>query len=392
MPAEEQILELLRKWRLGVASTQEMQELLDLLEDSESTKIIDPVLKNYWLEAKGEFADYPGMEDGVSAILRTFPSDNRVADIASKQKSVVPIFRKLGWAAVIVFALGVGLFKFLYHKPENPIAKQSPILPGKQGAILTLADGSTVSLDSIKNGVIATQGGATAKVVNGKLMYEVSGNEVVYNTMTTPRGRQFQMDLPDGSQVWLNANSSITYPTVFAGNERKVKIKGEAFIEVVKNSAKIFKVNVNDRDEIEVLGTSFNVEAYDDEDAIKTTLLEGAVKVSLKNKERASTVALKPGQQAGDENEELRLVNDVDINKVIAWKRGVFNFDDADLQTTMKQLARWYDVDIEYEGKVPAKTFGGEISRNVPLSKVLEMLAYTRVHFKVEGRKIIVTK
>jgi ferric-dicitrate binding protein FerR (iron transport regulator) len=228
------------------------------------------------------------------------------------------------------------------------------------------------------------------KQSNGQLAYNTQNEkptEVLYNTLTTPRGGQYQLVLPDGSKVWLNAASAISYPTAFTGSERKVEIKGEAYFEIAKNTAMPFIVKVNDA-QVQVLGTHFNINAYSDEDAIKTTLLEGAVKVT---KDAASTL-LKPGQQAilGRSSNEIRVQENTDLDAVLAWKNGYFSFNQTDLATIMRQIARWYDVDIVYSDKVPERRFGGEIPRNTNAAEVLKMLEESKVHFRIEGRKVIV--
>jgi len=270
--------------------------------------------------------------------------------------------------------------------------KQNDFLPGKNTAILTLADGSTIVLDSAKNGALTSQGNTKViKLNNGQLAYSSSGatNEVLYNTMSTPRGGQYKLVLSDGSKVWLNAASSIHYPTSFPGNERKVEITGEAYFEVAHDAKKPFKVSVNNM-EVQVLGTHFNVNAYRDERTINTTLLEGSVKVT----KGSSMSILKPGQQAiiqqAGDDKKITVENNIDVEAVIAWKNGYFSFTNADMTAVMRQISRWYDVDIVYEGKIPDRKFGGEISRNLNASQALKILQASKVHFRIEGKKIIV--
>ena len=244
--------------------------------------------------------------------------------------SVISIFRRkwFRYAAAIVILLGIGSFFFTTSKQDNSekptIAKSTAadIEPGKQGAILTLIDGSKMLLDSLGNGVVTTQNGTKVLLQNGQLVYKTgtsSKTAIGYNTMTTPKGRQFQLVLPDGSKVWLNAASSIRYPTVFTGNERKVEVTGEAYFEVVKIAASPFRVKVNDETEVEVLGTHFNVNSYMNEESINTTLLEGSVSV----KNSSGRLVLQPGQQARVAgNEKIKLFAEVDVEKVMAWKNG----------------------------------------------------------------------
>jgi transmembrane sensor len=279
-----------------------------------------------------------------------------------------------------------------HHSPKD-------IPPGRQGAILTLSDGKQVVLDSLGNGVVATQNGTQVILKNGQLAYDAAGKStgaIAYNTMSTPKGRQFQVTLPDGTRVWLNSASSITYPTSFAGNERRVEITGEAYFEVAhlfpvgggKGRGPIpFKVKINDQAEVEVLGTHFNINAYHDESNIKTTLLEGSVKVTG-GSDRAF---LQPGQQAQVTlSEKIKIVKDADIEKVMAWKEGLFNFEGLGIEEVMRQLARWYDIDVVYGKEVPDIKFVGEMSKNVSLSDLLSGLKGIGVHFRIEQERRLV--
>jgi ferric-dicitrate binding protein FerR (iron transport regulator) len=212
------------------------------------------------------------------------------------------------------------------------------------------------------------------------------GSLISYNTLSTPRGGQYQLVLPDGSKVWLNASSSIHFPTAFAGHERNVELTGEAYFEIAKNKQKPFHVNVNGM-QVEVLGTHFNVNAYGDEGAIKTSLLEGSVKIKKGN----ISGLLKPGQQGVLKKNSTDLeIKNADMNEAIAWKNGLFEFDGADIKSIMREIGRWYDVDVVYAGKVPDRRFEGKISRDAQLSDVLKILALSNVKFSVEGKKIIV--
>jgi transmembrane sensor len=318
----------------------------------------------------------------------------------NKQSSpIISIFRKkwLRYAAAIVILLGTGLYFLATPKQtiqEKPAIAKLPVAdiePGKQGAVLTLVDGSKMVLDSLGNGIVATQNGTKVLLQNGQLVYE-AGNPaeaiVGYNTMATPKGRQFQLSLPDGSKVWLNAASSIKYPTIFTGNERKVEVTGEAYFEVVKNPSSPFRVKINEETEIEVLGTHFNVNSYKNEESINTTLLEGSVLV----KNGTGKLVLKQGQQARvAENEKIKLVEDVDVEKVMAWKNGVFNFQDATLEEVMRQLERWYDIEIVYEKNIPKLEFYGKMGKDLSLQTVLRGLEKSNVHFRIEeGNRLVV--
>ena len=277
-------------------------------------------------------------------------------------------------------------------KSDAPIVVSgNTITPGGNKAVLTLADGSKIVLDSAHNGQLAQQG--NAKVVNqdGHVTYHAGGKdgEIVYNTMATPRGGQYQLVLPDGTKVWLNAASSIKYPTTFAGKERKVTLTGEAYFEVAKrNNPFIVSIQSPSGDgEVEVLGTHFNVNAYGDEEMVKTTLLEGSVKLVRNNK----SILLRPGQQAGyGNNDGPELLKDADMEEAVAWKNGVFLFNEAGIETVMRQVERWYDIEVSYAGKIPAGHFSGTVNRNANITQVLKILELSDVHFRIEGRKIIV--
>jgi transmembrane sensor len=314
---------------------------------------------------------------------------------------------KMAMAAVIIGLLGFGIYWFNLqstgtNNSETAAAptqetKSGEIVPGGNKAILTLADGSVIELDSANNGNLASQGNFTVIKLNGQLAYNPSnsalsgvGSEALYNTITTPRGGQYQVILSDGSQVWLNAASSIRFPVVFTGNERRVDITGEVYMEIARNEQQPFKVNTG-RSTVEVLGTHFNINAYEDESEIRTTLLEGKVKVRPNNNP-AVEKTLTPGQQSAiDHSNNISIINNADLEEAVAWKNGRFQFNSADLKSILRQLARWYDVEVEYRGNTNMH-FTGQLTRKENVQKVFEMLQLTgEVHFTVEGRKIIVT-
>jgi len=300
-----------------------------------------------------------------------------------------------GWAAAAFVGVLVGGF-YLWHavhgKKDGPglaVAQHINVAPGHDGAILTLSNGIQVVLDSMRNGVIAAQKGANVILQDGRLAYDPTGKQgggPVYNTMTTPRGRQFQLTLPDGTKVWLNAESSIKYPTAFTGTERSVEMKGEAYFEVAKHATMPFRVHVDGREDIEVLGTSFNVNAYADEQSLNTTLLEGSIRVRAQNGDNV----LKPGQQA-QMGSDIKIVDNRDLDKVMAWKNGAFNFEGLSLEEAMRQLERWYDIKVRYEHGVPDVHFGGKIGRDVSLDDLLQMLSGTKLKFRMEkGRELVI--
>jgi len=273
---------------------------------------------------------------------------------------------------------------------ENSKPQTSSIDPGGNKAILTLADGSSIVLEENENGLVTRQGNTKVIKIDGKLVYNSAGannNEVFYNTITTPVGGQYQIELPDGSRIWLNSGSSIRFPTAFVGKERRVEIKGEAYFEVEKNAEMPFRVKVNDA-EVEVMGTSFNVMAYGDEAALKTTLLEGKVKFTSGQLHSI----LKPGQQTQlTKDGRLKVISEVNTDEVVAWKNGMFDFEGADIESLTRQLSRWYDVEMVFDKKIDDH-FYAEIPRNTKLQDVLKALELTgKVRFAIKGRKIIVT-
>ncbi|MBP1650772.1 MAG: hypothetical protein H6Q26_929 [Bacteroidetes bacterium] len=307
-------------------------------------------------------------------------------------------------AAVFVLALGVSTYFLLTHRAQNvdrfsrKYARQD-IPPGKNGAILTLADGTQLVLDSLAEGKIATQNGTQISLNNNELKYDATAatDGAAHNTITTPKGRQYHLILPDGTEVWLNAASSIQYPVAFMGPERRVKITGEIYFEVANKSWQPFVVEA-DQMKLEVLGTSFNVNTYNNEKTIRTTLLTGAVKVSPQagNMPATKPRVLVPGQTAvlskpdAPERTTLTIMETPDLSKIIAWKNGLFNFDDQDLYSVMRQMERWYNIEVQYVGKPDNVIFQGKMHRNTNLSDVLKVLETMDVKFELKGNILYV--
>lgn len=310
-------------------------------------------------------------------------------------------------AASVVIISSVFIYMWQFRKPAktplptSTVAKVNDASPGKYKAKLTLDDGTVIVLDSAKNGRLVQQGGLIVLNKDGKLVYEKVGetDKVLYNTLTTTKGETYATELSDGTKVWLNSQSSLRYPVAFNGDVRKVEITGEAYFEVAPslaisaNEAKAkrpFIVGVNGM-EVQVLGTHFNINSYADEPAMKTTLLEGKVRVRS-NSSNAQTI-LAPGEQAelNTQTGVLGKAKDVDVDAEVAWRYGMFQFNNADLKTVMRQLERWYDVQVVYQDNVGDFEFLGKIPRNMNLSQVLTILQKVNVHFKLDGKKIIVT-
>lgn len=302
---------------------------------------------------------------------------------------------KWGYRAAAAVLLIGGTFWLQQHLAKQPLGTLSTnILPGQRGALLTLANGKVVNLDSLQNGRVAMQGSAAVSIQEDQLVYEgaPSTREILYNTLSTPKGRQYSLVLPDGTHVWLNAATSITYPTVFSGNERRVKVSGEAYFEVAADAHKPFSVEVLHAGSIQVLGTSFAVNAYGDNGRYATTLFNGKIRVDAAGRQ----MVLMPGQQAviNKENngvQDMTLETRPDLEQALAWKNGIFNFRHASLNSVLQQLGRWYDLEIVYEGTPPHRVFGGEITMDLQLEQALRILEDMNVAHRIEGRKLIIS-
>jgi transmembrane sensor len=301
-------------------------------------------------------------------------------------------FLKTAWfryAAAIVVLFGIGAYLWITELTEkrtivvNKPSVSNDILPGSDKAVLTLSNGRQIGLDKIEEKTIQ-EGELNIQNANGELTYSPSA-KMVFNTMTTPAGGQYKLTLADGTRVWLNAASSITFPTAFNGKNREVNITGEAYFEVAVNERMPFKVKVNDELSVDVLGTTFNINAYPDEPATKTILIEGSVKVNAKSK----SVILQPLDLAIIED-KITVKNNANTAQAIAWKNGVFNFENAPFDEFARQLARWYDIKIMYEGRIPQEKFIGDLGRNLTLSQVLKVLSAYDIKYELNNKTLII--
>ncbi|MCD0488624.1 DUF4974 domain-containing protein [Pedobacter sp. MC2016-14] len=305
------------------------------------------------------------------------------------------LWPRLAIAATVLFVLSFGLYFYQKYNDQGAKFEKHDIAAGKQGATLTLANGKKISLGEAKNGALANeQGVSITKTASGQLLY-ILGNSTkagnhASNTLATAKGQTYQVQLPDGSRVWLNAASELKYPVSFAGaKQRRISLSGEAYFEISKDRTHPFVVKTSQQ-EVEVLGTHFNIDGYADEAMIKTTLLEGAVRVSSGIGDEG--VVLKPGDQATLFRGKIG-VEKVNTEQAVAWQNGYFMFEHEDIRSVMRKIARWYNVEIVFDGPLPEDTFGGTVNRFASVSQVLKKLEFTgKVQFKIEGRRITVTK
>ena len=395
---EDRINYLTEKFFRDACSDSELLELAALIKQNPDEELVE-VLQNAWAKYDEE-AEMPE-KTSERILAKIFPAKIVSLFEDENEQKIMPVRLWQATAAAAILILGFGLYWWLGLKESSKMADQNTrqttaladLPPGGNKAVLTLGDGSEIILDSAKNGNLGNQGNSNiTKSKTGELIYNEGSakavNAIVFNTLTTPKGGQYHIVLPDGSGVWLNAASSLKFPTSFTGKERRVEITGEVYFEVMHNAKMPFIVKINET-EVAVLGTHFNVMAYPDEKTIKTTLLEGAVKVSRAGK----SATLSPGQQASITNSvgNINVLANVDTEKEMAWKNGYFQFEDENLESIMRQVARWYDVDVNYDGNMSKEHFTGRLPRNANVSKVLKILSLSGVKFRIENKTINVT-
>ena len=405
----EQIRELADKWLRGSLQGEELQ----LFEQWYNQQ---PPGSIQWDKDAGEVALKERLFKNIAGQMAKIPSGARMY----KRKQVMTARWRLAAAASIIVLLSAGAFLWSRRSVRDNIVKinrtvpasgvANDIAPGGNKATLTLDNGTMIALDSTAAGGLLAQQGNTriTNQASGELVYLATGDKlhpadekqagvVFYNRVSTARGGQYQLQLPDGTKVWLNAASSLRFPTAFTEKERVVELKGEAYFEVAKNAAMPFRVKINEGAGVEVLGTRFNLNTYEDEQMIRATLLEGSVRI----KNGPSAALLVPGQQAqltGTAN--IRVADDINTEEIVAWKNNHFIFRSADIHTVMRQLSRWYDVEVEYSNEAKdskdtglkgSSRFNAEIPRNTYASDVLKALELTgKVKFRIAGKKIIV--
>lgn len=379
----ERLQTLFTKYLNNEIDPDEFAELWQLMDEEQLNGQLGAQLQELW-------------EKGPEHALNPADWDRKMAAMKKAQLPVTG--RLMAWrpyvaAAVVFLALAAYWFIDLQlsGKEARIEAKRrlDEVMPGHNGAVLTLSNGQQVVLDSAGNGELVTDANVGILKKDGEIVYTGRSEEVVYNTVSTDKGRQWRLTLPDGTRVWLNAASSITYPLSFRGNERLVTMTGEAYFEVVHNAAQPFKVKVGNR-VIEDIGTSFNVNAYADEKLLTATLLEGSV--SIRTPETPEHVIMSGnGKQAQiNPSGKIAVRSDADTEDVMAWKNGMFSFNQSDIEGIMRQISRWYDLDILYTGARSKETFSGMVSRSSNLSQVLKIMEQASIRFRLEGKTLVV--
>lgn len=389
MPNQSQILqELLAR---DVWTLEEQRWMLNYLENNPGQSELEALLQKSLNDNTGEWLDRSESDQILAEIHRRSVTTHQTAAIRKAARLRRLLFRFSAVAALLagLFWGGAYLLRDNGTKKQSITATQNQdVQPALQGAMLTLSNGQQIRLDSLPDGEVKDAGNISIYKKNGRIIYEQqTADAQVFNTMTTRKGNKYQLVLADGTIVWLNASSSITYPITFSGSERLVNITGEAYFEVAQNREKPFKVIANGT-EIQVLGTNFNLNAYTNESQVKATLLEGSIEVKKGNYK----ALLKPGQQAviGESGKSIEVVKNADTELAMAWFNNRFLFREADIQTVMRQIARWYDVEIEYTGDIPELLFSGDLSKNNNLKVLIEVLTESGLHVELRGKKITV--
>jgi transmembrane sensor len=391
---KEHLLQLLHKYFNNTIEQEECKELFQYIDEGDKDILSDAV--DELLFQDGGEVNFDNLQ--AENIFKRISADPR---FAGHQYAKWYQSRWLKVAAILLVSLSFGIyFNFFTVKTHNnvqvtysaPVQALTPIVPGSSKAILTLANGQRIPLNSTTNEEISRQAGINiSKNKDGQVFCYASvastGKQPTINRIETPKGGEFQIVLADGTKVWLNSASSLTFPDSFSGDKREVKLTGEGYFEVAKDRKKKFLVNANDAT-IEVLGTHFNISSYQDEGSILTTLLEGSVKLSKNN----NHVILKPGQQASVAHTASQIkVSEIDVAEVMAWKNGIFFFKREDVKSVMKKVARWYDIEVEYRGNMQGKVLQGTISRFENIEKLMNAFELTgALHYKIEGRRVII--
>ncbi|MEQ7798923.1 FecR domain-containing protein [Pedobacter sp. ASV1-7] len=371
----------------------ERDEFLSMVAENPDSDIMESLLDNTWDNLNTKDLSFPQADHVLDNILSQHPKA-----VAKR----ISIYQYVAAIAAMVAIITTGVYFYQKDKTEHIAQSDIANIPaGTNKATLTLADGTVINLDNATNGELAQQTGIKiTKTADGQLIYDIvddkkntASTETAYNTITTPRGGQYQVNLPDGSKIWLNAASSLKYPIPFGKDHRKVELTGEAYFEVTsllkdEQNTKMPFIVKTDKQQVEVLGTHFNINSYTDENLTRSTLLEGVVRVTGLSAEHASSI-LKPGQQSVLNDNTLK-VQTVDIEEVVAWKNGYFQFNESDLGSIMRQISRWYNIDVVFEGRSPNDLFHFKAPKDQNLTELLKIFEINGINLKIEGRTLIV--
>lgn len=402
--SEEQIKKILYKYISNSLTLKERLQLTNWIKEETNKQQLLVFIDEQWVQAIDDVSENSGKltdekyEAVFSAIMSDLPEMAHIKP-GGQIRSIV----KWLYAAAVIATLVVGGYFLMNNnnKPSKVLAKATAIdvpPPAGSKATITLSDGTVLYLDSLKSGQAMQQGNIRmVKLADGKLAYQTADGkiiqEVLYNSLTNPAGSNvIDLTLTDGTKVWLNSSSSLRYPTAFTGKERLVELTGEAYFEVTHNDKMPFRVNVANR-VVEDLGTSFNINAYSDEPDMKVSLLDG--KLSIQTGSNGTGTVLVPGQQGQVAHTGVvNVISDaLAVGASIAWKEGFFDFNGGtNLAGLLRQISRWYNIDVEYDGKIPEMQFGGKITRDCNLSEVLKILSYSDVNFKMENKKLMITQ
>jgi ferric-dicitrate binding protein FerR (iron transport regulator) len=373
IPDEKRLSELEAKWLNGTITEAEAKEYASWYNEGQDLPVRIPE------EIAGsEEAHRQRMLDSINT-RRSRPLP-----------ATIRLFRAAAVAATLILLIA-GLYYYRNTRQTRDIvqapAPQQPhdIAPGRTRATLTLSNGQTIALDPSSNGILGHDSGVNISNTDSVLTYKGNSDSrsLAFNTLSTAKGEQYSVTLSDGTKVWLNAASILRFPIQFTGEDRRVEVTGEAYFEVARDASKPFFISSGDM-HVQVLGTSFNINAYANEPIVRTTLLEGAVRINHR-------VDLSPHQQSRiEKGGDIKVLKDIDVDEVVAWKNGAFSFNNADITTVMRQLERWYDIEVVYEGDKPADVFYGGISRSSTLMEVLKILQASKVRFRLEGKRLIV--
>ena len=403
MQANERIRQLLDLYQSGMINETELEELsiwLHGLTEEQRTEL-EVYFQPLWQKAMAGDLKVDVSVNWEAMKSSIFSNNTTMLEREVKVK-------RLWWkmAAAIILLLGLSFtWRILHEKPISPqpiavnkIRTPDKILPGSNQTILTLDDGRSFKLDSTATGEILQEGDVKiVKLKNGEIAYSIAGNTNLvprFHTVNVPRGgRPYQLQLADGSKIWLNAASSLRYPDLFDGGTRTVTLTGEGYFEVAHDPSRPFMVRTGNQ-LVEVLGTHFNINSYNDEDAVRTTLLEGSVKTSVvdpSTNTAIQSIIIKPGlQSVMDQSNGKLSLSEANTSLAVAWVKGYFQFDKTDVPAILRQVARWYDLDIEYAGKIPEDLFSGKMERNLSLAGIVNLLDRGNIHVKIEGRKLVV--